>query len=104
MKNITLAVEDEVLTEVRKYAAAHNTTVNGLVREYLVRLATFEGRAARARQELQELSETSEGRLEDGWRWNREEIYDRPVLSRHQHSDLRRAREGAGGKKEKKGS
>ncbi len=46
MKNVTLAVEEEVLAAVRKYASARNTTVNGLVREYLTRLATS-GRSRR---------------------------------------------------------
>jgi hypothetical protein len=40
-------------------------------------------KAAKARQELVRLSETSRGRLGD-WKWNREDIYDRPVLSRRE--------------------
>ena len=35
MKNVTLAVEEDVLAAARKYAAARKTTVNGLVRDYL---------------------------------------------------------------------
>ena len=35
MKNITLSIEEDVLAAVRKYAASRNTTVNGLVRDYL---------------------------------------------------------------------
>jgi hypothetical protein len=103
VKNITLAIEDEVVAEVRKYAVANNTTVNGLVREYFSRIATFESRAAKTRQELLELSETSEGRLEEGWKWNRQELYDRPVLSRHERPSLRSAGPGSGGDEKKKG-
>lgn len=88
MKNVTLAVEEEVLTAVRKYASARNTTVNGLVREYLTRLATQEDRAAKARTRLKELA--AESTLDTGsWKWNREELYDRGVLSGHEHSSLR---------------
>ena len=43
MKNITLSVEEDVLAPVRKYAASRNTTVNGLVRDYLGKLATQAG-------------------------------------------------------------
>ena len=87
MRNITLAVEDEVLAEVRKYAAANNTTVNALVRDYLNRLATFENRAAKAKEELLKLAE--ESTLDLGtWKWNREELYDRNVLSGHKHRSL----------------
>lgn len=87
MKNITLAVEEEVLAEVRKYAAAHNTTVNALVRDYLSRLASFESRAKKAREELLKLAEESTLDL-GSWKWNREELYDRYELSRHKHSSL----------------
>ena len=87
MKNITLAVDDDVLAEVRKYAAAHNTTVNALVRDYLGRLAQFESRAKKAREELLKLAEKSTLDLGD-WKWNREELYDRQELSRYEHSSI----------------
>ncbi|NJM34038.1 MAG: hypothetical protein HC850_04235 [Rhodomicrobium sp.] len=103
MKNITLAVNEEVLAAVRKYAAARDTTVNALVRDYLTRLATFEDRAAKARQELVRLSEASDGRLESDWTWNREDMYDRPILSGHEYSDLRGFGEGEGGNETEKG-
>lgn len=88
MKNITLAVDEEVLATVRAYAARNNTSVNGLVRDYLTRLAQQDDRAAQARQRLVELSAQSPMQL-GAWRWNRDEIYDRGVLPRHQHSHLR---------------
>ncbi|MGO9485990.1 MAG: hypothetical protein ACLPX9_15610 [Rhodomicrobium sp.] len=99
MKNITLAVEDEVLAEVRKYAAAHDTTVNALVRDYLGRLAGFESRSKKAREELLKLAEAST--LDLGtWKWNREELYDRHELSRHQHPALSGVAEPGGRAKE----
>ncbi|MDX2265106.1 MAG: DUF6364 family protein [Hyphomicrobiales bacterium] len=101
MKNVTLAIEEEVLAAARVYAAKHNTTVNGLVRDYLKRLATQEDRAANARKRLVELSERSQARLPDGWNFNREEIYDRPILSRHQNTDLRGFAEEGGGMEKK---
>lgn len=76
MKNITLAVEEEVLSEVRRYAAARNTTVNALVRDYLAALAQDADRIAKARARLLQLSE--ESRAEIGpVKWSRDELYDR---------------------------
>lgn len=74
MKNITLAIDDKVLEDVRRYAARKNTTVNALVREHLTRIATEDDRAAKARQRLIELAENSQARM---GRWSREELYDR---------------------------
>ncbi len=106
MKNITLAVEDDVLAAVRKFAAEKKTTVNGLVRDYLKSLAeqSLNDDAARARQELVKLSETTTFRLPDDWKWNREDLYDRPSLLRHQRAGVRSDREEGGGGQEGKGS
>ena len=90
MKNITLAIDEKVLKGVRRYAAAHDTTVNGLVREYLTRIANEDDRLVQARKDLLTLAETSPARLGSAWKWNREELYDRPVLRGHKRPDLRR--------------
>lgn len=94
MKNITLAIDEEVLKGARRYATARDTTVNGLVREYLTRIATEDDRVAKARKELLKLAETSTARLGPGWKWNREELYDRPVLRGHKRPHLRRRGSG----------
>lgn len=99
MKNITLSVEDDVLATVRKYAAANNTTVNALVRDYLSRVARLETNASKAREELLKLAEKSTLDLGD-WKWNREELYDRYDLSRHKHSSLSGFQESGGHSKE----
>jgi hypothetical protein len=89
MKNITLAVEDEVLAEARRYAAANNTTVNALVRDYLTRLAAQEDSAANARKKLAELARNSTWDPGPDWKWNREALYDRGLRSGHEHPALR---------------
>lgn len=76
MKNITLSVEDEVLTTVRRYAAERNSSVNALVREYLGNVAQHEDRARRARSRLQELSQQSQGQLGDKT-WRRDDLHER---------------------------
>ena len=76
MKNITLSVDENVLAAVRRHAAAQDSTVNALVREYLARLAEHDNRASRARARLLELSRKSQGRLGKKT-WSREELHDR---------------------------
>lgn len=39
MSNVTLNVDTEVLQAARRYAAAHDTPVNQLVREFLTDIA-----------------------------------------------------------------
>jgi uncharacterized protein (DUF4415 family) len=90
MKNITLAVDEDVLDRVRVIAAERKTTVNALVREYLEKIASEQDRIAEARRRLRELMEKSEARLGPDYKWNREEIYEDRVFPRHKRSDLRR--------------
>ena len=89
MNNLTLAIDDHLLDEVREIAARRRTTVNALVRDYLTQIAAEEGRIAQARKELLEPMETSTGRLGPDYEWNREELYEERALPRHQHPDLR---------------
>lgn len=76
MKNITLNVDETTLAQVRRYAAEHDTSVNGLVRDFLTELANREDRAARARQRLKELSEQSAARVGSSG-WTRDEVHER---------------------------
>ena len=76
IKNITLSVDETVLAAVRRYASQNNTTVNGLVRDYLTRLAAQNDKAAKARQRLRQLSEEATLDLGD-WKWNRDELHVR---------------------------
>ena len=77
MKNITLAIEDEVLDKVRIVAAEKKTTVNALVRKFLVDLASRDERLAEARKQLLRLMDTSEGRMAPDWKFDREETHER---------------------------
>jgi len=75
-KNITLAIDEAVLEEARIYAAKRNTSVNGLVRDFLRGIAKQEDRTERARRRLRELAERST--LEVGEvTWKRDDLYDR---------------------------
>jgi hypothetical protein len=76
MKNITLAIDESVLEEVRLYAAKRKTTVNGLVRDFLTQIARDEDRVTRARRRLLELSKTASAEL-GPVTWTREDLHDR---------------------------
>ena len=89
MKNITLAIDETVLDEVREIAARRRTTVNAIVRDYLAHIASEEGRIAQARKRLIELAETSQARIGPDYRWNRDETYEERLFPRHQRADLR---------------
>jgi Arc/MetJ family transcription regulator len=75
-KNITLAIDDEVLARVRRIAAEKNTTVNALVREYLTHLAGREDRVREAVRQLKEASENSELKV-GPITWKRDDLYER---------------------------
>ena len=76
MKNITLSVDETVLTVVRRYAAEQGCSVNALVREYLSGLAERQDRARKARQSLRRLSNKSTARI-GAKSWNRAELHER---------------------------
>ena len=76
MKNITLAVDEEVLAAARRYAVERNSSVNALVREHLSDIARREDRARGARARLLELSKRS--RLKLGRKtWTRQDLHER---------------------------
>jgi len=76
MKNITLSIDERILAEVRRYAAERDTTVNGMVRDYLTRIAEHADRAGNARKRLRELSESSQARIGSA-QWQREDLHAR---------------------------
>jgi hypothetical protein len=63
MKNITLSVDERILAAVRRYAVEHDSSVNGLVRDYLSRIAHNESRAQKARLRIAKLSRHSSARI-----------------------------------------
>jgi hypothetical protein len=76
MKNITLAVPEDTLREVRKIAAERETTVNALVREYLEHLAAHKKRRAQLRNEIEEFARRSRAAV-GAVTWSREDTHER---------------------------
>ena len=65
-KNITLAIDEDLLDKVRVIAAMEKTTVNALVRGFLQELAGKRDRTAKIRQRLVERSRTARGVIGTG--------------------------------------
>jgi hypothetical protein len=76
MKNITLAVDEKVLTAARRYAGECGSGVNTLVREHLNRIAQHDDRARKARARLRELSKRSRAKLGEKT-WTRQDLHER---------------------------
>jgi len=77
MKNLTLAIDDEVLDKVRIVAAEKKTSINALVRDFLADIAGRDERREKARRELLELMRRSKGRMRSDFRFDREESHER---------------------------
>jgi len=77
--NVTFSLDDELVKKVRKIAIDRDTTLTGMIREYLERIAAEDSTAGRKRRE-REILEQSFKRFEFkvGKRtWKREDLYDR---------------------------
>lgn len=79
MKNITLAIDEKLLKEVRKYAAEHDTTVNAIVREKLAEVVAPNKRVQDAIERIERMRKIAdEGGMTVGpITWTRDDIYER---------------------------
>lgn len=78
MKNLTLSIPDDLLRRSREYAAQQGTTLNEFIRN-LLRQAV----SPPEQDPIQKLlSHTRDIKIQTkDWKWNRNELYDRKVLS-----------------------
>lgn len=75
-KTITLTVDDDVLDRVSAIAAERQTTVDGMVREYLQQVAETEDKAGRVANRVKALRARTQ--FEVGpITWTRGELYER---------------------------
>ncbi|MGJ3231708.1 MAG: DUF6364 family protein [Oceanicaulis sp.] len=86
-KNLTLAIDEDLLDRARVLAAMRRTTVNAMVREYLEREVGREGDEARRAEAWARLfRETDEVLAASGARepvkFDREELYDEVLRER----------------------
>jgi hypothetical protein len=75
--NVTLSIDDQTLARARLFAQQRGTSVNQMIRDFLEGLTG--GGSDRDLAELEHVWREEEGDS-GGRKWNREELYDRPVL------------------------
>jgi hypothetical protein len=76
MKNVTIALDEKTLRDVRRIAAEQSTTLNALIRDFLERLARRESHARTARRRIAELCRASEAEVGERT-WSRDELHER---------------------------
>lgn len=74
MSNITLSIPDEVIKEARDYARKNKTSLNAMIRQFLER--TFKKPKKSSIEEFFAIADRCKASSK-GWKWNREEIYER---------------------------
>jgi predicted transcriptional regulator len=77
MANLTLSLDDELLQKAREAALREHTSVNALVREYLVQYVNARERRLSALDALDAVAERTESASSE--RWSRESLHDRKV-------------------------
>jgi len=77
--NVTLSLNEELVKKVRRVAIDHDTTLTGMIRDYLEKLAAEEAATGRKRRERERLEQSFEHfRFAVGKRtWTRADLYDR---------------------------
>jgi uncharacterized protein DUF6364 len=77
--NITLSLPEDLVRRVRKIAVDRDTTLTGLVREYLNQVASQEAAVGRKRREREALERSfQEFQFRVGKKtWKREDLYER---------------------------
>lgn len=79
--NVTLSLDDKLVKEARKIAVDRDTTLTGLIREYLQELAAENAVSGRKRREIEALERSFKQfsrQLDYGKRtWKREDLYVR---------------------------
>jgi hypothetical protein len=96
MKNVTLAIEEELLQQARALAEKRKTSLNAMIRSLLAQEVEQADRIAWAKAGMKRLMEEAKARAQqdDGepYVWNRRDAYDERedrLLSRHKRPDLR---------------
>ena len=72
--NVTLSLDEQLVARARKKADALGKSLNQLIRDYLQKLAGSDD-PERSIKEFRKLSGRGHSR---GWRFNRNEIHERP--------------------------
>ena len=77
--NVTLSLEDDLVKKVRKIAVDRDTTLTGMIRQYLEQVAAEDSTLGRKRRERETLEQTFHAfRFKIGKRhWTRADLHER---------------------------
>jgi predicted RNase H-like nuclease (RuvC/YqgF family) len=77
--NITLSLPDELVKRVRKIAVDRDTTLTGMIRDYLTEIARLDSAVGRKRREREALERSFERfQFPVGKKtWKRQDLYER---------------------------
>ena len=77
--SITLSVPPVVVQEARVYAESHGTSLNAMIRDFLVRITSDELHRGEAVKSFREVAAAVRGRRgrRSGYKFRREDAYDR---------------------------
>jgi hypothetical protein len=77
--NVTLSLDEKLIKQIRKIAVDMDTTLTGLIRSYLERLAEDHAASGKKRRERERLENTfSAYKLQSRERrWTRDELHER---------------------------
>ena len=76
MTALTIDIDDRLVDALHEAAAHRHTTVDAITESVLSDIVVGERRP----KSFRELADEASLSLEPGWKWNREETHDRPVL------------------------
>lgn len=76
MANLTLSLDDDVLQKAREAALRERTSVNALVRTYLIGYVNAKSRRLEAIDALDDLAQRSKSRSTKAW--SRDDLHRRP--------------------------
>ncbi len=77
MANVTMTLDDEIIKKVKKIAVEKNTTLTGIIRDYLIRLAKREDqRTEEVIEELAAIMNSGEVKI-GNITWTRDELHER---------------------------
>lgn len=76
--NITLSADPMLIEKAREYAQSHNTSLNQIIRDYLIKLVS-ESDGTQIGNEFSSLALEYAGESEPDYRFTREAIYNRRV-------------------------
>ena len=76
MKNVTIALDEALLRDVRRIASDRSTSLNAMIREFLRELSEHESKAVQARKRIVELCRTSQAEVGPG-NWTRDDLHER---------------------------